>query len=373
MNCRICQMNEIGIQDIKRVHVLYYPLMSKEACIVYSILCDLKKEMSQADLEVLCGLSATQFLKARKQLEQFHLLRTYQNSSTWLYQVYAPLTDHEFLTHDTYGRMLLNTVGSSRFDQIKYLLSMEDGKEEDMKEVSEEIDLSSLDQWTQKKEDKYVSLLPKKDSFEKYDFNFDVFLSGLDNIFPARLRTPENLSKIAELATIHGIDEKEMKKYVNRAVNTQTKVFDYDKLKRLVLGNQRTSKKKVKSKYDMAPVQFMASLSNGAPVSTAERQLIERLMTEFGLNKEVVNVLIEYVLKMKNQKFPKRYVETIAASWKRLGIDSVEKAMKQITPKQKPKKNDLPDWYKDTSTEKASDEMMQMVLEQQKKLKGAGS
>lgn len=372
MNCRICQMNEIGIQDIKRVHLLYYPLMSKEACIVYSILCDLKNEMPQSDLEVLCGLSATQFLKARKQLEQFHLIRTFQNSSLWLYQVYAPLSSNDFLRHDTYGRMLLNNVGSSRFDQIKNLFQFEDGKEEDMKEVSEEIDVSSLDQWTQMKEDKYVSLLPKT-SFEKYDFNFDVFLRGLDNIFPARLRTQENLSKIAELATIHGIDEEEMKKYVNRAVNTQTKVFDYEKLKKLVLGNQRTSKKKGKSKYDVAPVQFIAKLSNGAPVSTAERQLIERLMTEFGLEKEVVNVLIEYVLKMKNQKFPKRYVETIAASWKRLGIDSVEKAKKQIAPKQKQKKNDLPDWYKDTTTEKASDEMMQMVLEQQKKLKGAGS
>ena len=37
--------------------------------------------------------------------------------------------------------------------------------------------------------------------------------------------------------------------------------------------------------------------------------------------------LIDYVLKVNNQKLNKNYIETIASQWKRLGIETVEEAM----------------------------------------------
>ena len=42
----------------------------------------------------------------------------------------------------------------------------------------------------------------------------------------------------------------------------------------------------------------------------------------------VVNVLISYALKLNNQKLNRSYLETIAAQWKRLNIETVEEAMR---------------------------------------------
>ncbi|MFQ7536639.1 MAG: DnaD domain protein [Clostridium sp.] len=50
-------------------------------------------------------------------------------------------------------------------------------------------------------------------------------------------------------------------------------------------------------------------------VSRSDKYLIEALISDFKMKPEVVNVLIEYVLKMKNQQFPKAYVEKVASTW----------------------------------------------------------
>ena len=51
------------------------------------------------------------------------------------------------------------------------------------------------------------------------------------------------------------------------------------------------------------------------------------MLLDLKLTPGVVNVLIDYVLKVNNQKLNKNYVESIASQWKRLGIETVEEAM----------------------------------------------
>ena len=50
-------------------------------------------------------------------------------------------------------------------------------------------------------------------------------------------------------------------------------------------------------------------------------------MLEQKLNPGVVNVLIDYVLKVNNKKLNKDYIETIVGQWKRLKVETVVDAM----------------------------------------------
>lgn len=54
----------------------------------------------------------------------------------------------------------------------------------------------------------------------------------------------------------------------------------------------------------------------------------------------VINVLIDYVLKINNNKLTKAFIETIAGQWARLGIKTAREAMKEAEKeyKKKPKK-----------------------------------
>ena len=89
---------------------------------------------------------------------------------------------------------------------------------------------------------------------------------------------------------------------------------------------------------------------------------ITALCTKYGFINEVVNVLIEYVLKTSNNGFTKNYVETIASSWSRNNVDTYEKAVKQTNWKKKDKKQDLPDWYDEIPEEKADEQQLQELL-----------
>ena len=107
-----------------------------------------------------------------------------------------------------------------------------------------------------------------------------------------------------------------------------------------------------KNPYGLPPVRFLQRLQNGIEVSRGDKSLIEALLMDFKMKPEVVNVLIEYVLAMKNQQFPKAYVEKVASTWVRLHIDTMEKAKEQIASEQdkKHKKSNvtnkqLPEWY----------------------------
>ena len=51
-------------------------------------------------------------------------------------------------------------------------------------------------------------------------------------------------------------------------------------------------------------------------------------LLDLELKPGVVNVLIDYILKINNNRFTKNYVDTIASQWSRLNIETVEDAMK---------------------------------------------
>ncbi len=370
---KIQVMDDFYSQSHASLHLLYRPLIGNEACALYEILISLPDRMyTMEQLEAICFFPSNTFIHARKKLEQFHLVKTYYANKTkeYIFQVFAPLRPLVFLKHDTYSRMYLQMVGSHVFDQMKSFFALHQMDVEGYQDISEQIDVSMLNQWDEHDEIQYEKVKPKQeDALKEYDFNFALFLQGMDNILPIQLRTTENLSRIASLASIYGLNEKKMKTYVMRSINPNTKYFDLGRLQELV-SHSTIDYKRTKDPYRLAPVQYLAYKQRGAAVAAADRKLIERMIQSYHFSNEVMNVLIDFVLKQTNQQFPKAYVEKVAATWSRLNVDSKEKALKQIsTPAPTPSKG-VPEWYTNTEIEKPSEDLLKQAIEAQKALKG---
>ena len=115
----------------------------------------------------------------------------------------------------------------------------------------------------------------------------------------------------------------------------------------------------------------------GNPTSS-DLAIISYLLIDLNLKPGVVNVLVDYVLKINNNKLIKSFVEVIAAQWSKSGIETVEAAMEIAEKEYKKKKNvtakvtkkitSTPDWFnKDIKEDVASDEEIKKLESRMKR------
>lgn len=366
-------IEHLSSEQRQSLNLLYGPLMGKNSICLYEFLGSIQNLVELEDVYLLLNMNASQFDIARNRLEQYHLIETYVHEGDMLILLYAPLLPDSFLCHETYSRLYLASVGAKCFDKVKAMLYKNKTVSSSYTKVESPLDVSILDSWNESKEIAFEKVKPTIK--QKYDFDFATLFKGMDRIFPVRLRTSENLDRIAEMAKIYGIDAKDMRKYVQRSTNPSTHVFDLEKLKDMVTRNRKVMEVS-KDPYKMSPVKFLQNKQNGIPVVKSDQALIERLCKEFQFPIEVVNTLIEYTLQQTNQQFSRNYVEKVAASWVRLGVDSRKKALDIINQSSLENKRDkkaekvvLDDKFYTQKEEKSDAQLHKEMLELQKMLK----
>lgn len=366
-------IEHLSSEQRQSLNLLYGPLMGKNSICLYEFLGSIQNLVELEDVYLLLNMNASQFDIARNRLEQYHLIETYVHEGDMLILLYAPLLPDSFLCHETYSRLYLASVGAKCFDKVKAMLYKDKTVSSSYTKVESPLDVSILDSWNESKEIAFEKVKPTIK--QKYDFDFATLFKGMDRIFPVRLRTSENLDRIAEMAKIYGIDAKDMRKYVQRSTNPSTHVFDLEKLKDMVMRNRKVMEVS-KDPYEMSPVKFLQNKQNGIPVVKSDQALIERLCKEFQFPIEVVNTLIEYTLQQTNQQFSRNYVEKVAASWVRLGVDSRKKALDIINQSSLENKRDkkaekvvLDDKFYTQKEEKSDAQLHKEMLELQKMLK----
>lgn len=366
-------IEHLSSEQRQSLNLLYGPLMGKNSICLYEFLGSIQNLVELEDVYLLLNMNASQFDIARNRLEQYHLIETYVHEGDMLILLYAPLLPDSFLCHETYSRLYLASVGAKCFDKVKAMLYKDKTVSSSYTKVESPLDVSILDSWNESKEIAFEKVKPTIK--QKYDFDFATLFKGMDRIFPVSLRTSENLDRIAEMAKIYGIDAKDMRKYVQRSTNPSTHVFDLEKLKDMVMRNRKVMEVS-KDPYKMSPVKFLQNKQNGIPVVKSDQALIERLCKEFQFPIEVVNTLIEYTLQQTNQQFSRNYVEKVAASWVRLGVDSRKKALDIINQSPLENKRDkkaekvvLDDKFYTQKEEKSDAQLHKEMLELQKMLK----
>ena len=352
----------------------YLPLMGEKAYIFYMTLLSIKKQNFTLNNHLLIhkitNLSYEAMDAARKKCEEFLLLKTYykEENDTYLYVIESPLKATRFLSHEVFGRLFINKMGQEASTFYKQQLNHKRMPKTGYKEISSTLADTLRNNWNPEEEKQFQDV---KDSmneirYEHMNIIFDesLFLEGLSEmVLPKKERTSVNLRLIAETATIYGINEKMMKRLVARGMDVTTKKFDIKRLRNACMNSKAKYVSDTKDPYKLPSRRFLEYKQNGVPLNSADMRLVEKLLVEYGLQSEVVNVLLETCInKDKNKAIVASRVERMASGWQRLKIDTFEKAKAQqkIEMETKPvintKQTIVQEWKKEEQKEFSEEE-----------------
>lgn len=383
--------------DRKIISMLYQPIIGSIATsLYYTLWADLDKaeilssEYTHHHLMSSLRIKMEHIVIARKKLEAVGLVKTYVKKSdvnSFVYELFSPISASEFFNHPILNIVLYNNIGKKEYENLLKYFKVP------------RINLSSYEDITSSFDGVFDSapgtvydnlnedLRVNKTGDIKIDktFDFDLLISSV----PSGVITNKTFSKevkelINNLSFVYNLDEMEMKSSIlssikenglidkvalRKNVKNYYKFSNENKLPKLVYKSQPeylkspvgSESKRAKMIYvfeNTSPYNFLRGRSNGAKPSTRDLGILESLLNDFKLNPGVVNVLIDYVLKINNKKLTKNFLEAIASQWKRLNIETVEEAMRAAEKEYKkmkklnemPKgqsmgKENLPEWF----------------------------
>ena len=362
-------------------------------------------EFTHHSLMATMRLKLEDILEAREKLEGIGLIKTYYkegNINNYIYELYSPLNPEEFLNNPVLSVTLESNIGKREYNKIvkffkipKIDLNEYEDITSKFTDIFDSISTSEIDELENIRKVKNLDLIVDS----KIDLNN--ILSMIPNeMLNHKTVTNKTKSLIYKLSFIYGLDEEELSELIRNSVN-EMRIIDEEKLRNncrnyYTFENKNSSpsliykkqpeylrktvsetSKKAKQIYTFettSPYEFLTGKNKGVRPSKSELNLIETLLIDYNLTPGVVNVLIDYVLRINDNKLTKNFVTTIASQWKRSNIKTVEEAMelckkenKNKSKKTIKKKEEKPNWYnKDLEEDTASEEDIKKLEEKLK-------
>lgn len=372
-------VNKTLMNDTDRLvlSMLYQPLIGYKALSLYfTFWSDLdctgvmSVEFTHRHLMNMMGIKIEDIIEARKKLEAIGLMKTAfkeGNTNTYVYQLYAPLSASEFLTHPFLSIILYNTVGSKEYDRIIQYFKMPKINLGDFKDITTSFsDIFKTGTVFLKEAESDIRKRESCDIDLKVDLDLDLLINSLPKDLITNKTFDKNTCKLLKsISYLYNIDSTQMVGLVRNSLNEKglvdkTKLqnnarcfyqFENEnQLPHLIYNNQpvnlrenlKDGSRRSKIIYTfetLSPYDFLRGKYNGSNPTTRDMKIVESLLVEQELPPGVVNVLIDYVLRVNENKLTKNFIETIAGQWKRLGIKTVEEAMHQAEKEHKGFKN----------------------------------
>ena len=354
---QIEQKKSIDSEELASFSILYAPLLKPLSYQFYLLMSGLLESHGRIkNNRFFCETlhcTPSELTQAREELETFMLLKTYESTDkkSLILQLQPIKRGFKFLNHEVLGRYYLMKMGTKayQFAQICFkdpALSL-DGYEN----ISQTFNPQIMSDYSMNQENDFQTnrfrAEPKQGSFD-----INKFLKKCSKlVFPSDQRNKENLQIIEEMGNYYKVSIEDMVSFVGKAIPNKTMVFNSEKFKELVRKQYLPLQKENDDPYRINPVAFLQRLQNGVYPSQVDARLLEELTTNFKLKDEVINIMIEYILKTNNNRLDRNYVTKIASVWVRNNIDTQEKAFEAIKPQPKKvksiKKNErtLPEWY----------------------------
>lgn len=396
----------INNEDRKILNMLYQPVVGPIPIMLYfSLWADLDKQEVFSDEythhHLITGMNLVmdEFIEAREKLEAIGLIKTYYKEGSvnnYVYEMYSPLSAHEFLSHPMLNIVLYSNVGKQEYESIVNYFKQPKVSLSNFKDIT----VSFSDVFSSVPMTSYEVV---NDSVRKvnklklnldtnFDFNFlaSSFPKGVD---PSKVLTKENRELIVTLSYIYSLDAMKMQNIIRGCFNERGTInkeefrkacrnhYQFDnggvlpsaiynrqpEYLRKPIGEDSRRAKMIYIFETTTPYEFLCSKNNGLEPTKRDLKLVEDLMIDYSLKQGVVNVLVDYVLKTNNNKLTRNLVETIAGQWQRLKIETVEDAM-NVAEKEHKKYNKssslnktqikekkeeiLPDWFDKTISKK---------------------
>lgn len=361
-------INNKGIitdSDIKVLVNLYQPIIGSTAISLYlTLFNDLdKKDISTSfnhhHLMTLMQLKLDTIKEARDKLEGIGLLKTYFKQGEideYLYVLYSPLSAYEFFNHPILNVVLYNNIGVLEYEKLQEYYKVSRISVKDYQDITRDFESVFTSSINQNLLFDNSSIIDKqtRDIIVKSDIDIDLLIASI----PKRLVSPKCFTDdvrdlIIKLAYLYKIDNLNMQGLVRNSLNERGMIdktelrnscrnyYQFENNGRLPtliynrqpeylktpLGVDSKLAKLIYSFENTSPYDFLRKSYGNTEPTNRDKKLIENLMLEQKLNPGVVNVLIDYVLKVNNKKLNKDYIETIVGQWKRLKVETVVDAM----------------------------------------------
>jgi replication initiation and membrane attachment protein len=356
----VINKNFITELDRKTVIDLYQPIIGTVAVSLYfNLINDIEKkeiissDLSFNDLIKRTKLSLTDITMALEKLEAVGLVETYRNGNSYIFNIFNALLPNEFLNNPLLNMALYNNLGKEMYDKVVMPYKLPKISLKDYENISHRFDevFKSSPTSTYIVNEDIKSKITNKLKFTDYDF--DLLVSGTMGIDLKKWLTDSNKELINSLSVLYDIDVLNMQNIIMSSIGDKG-VIDKELLRKncrnyyqfeqdgslptiiyksqpkYLKNSSNEESKRDKMIYvfeNVNPYYFLKSKYKDGKVTTRDLKLLEDLLVDQKLNPGVINVLIDYVLKINDQKLNKSYIEAIAGHWKRLGITTVKEAM----------------------------------------------
>ena len=383
---------------------LYQPIIGAVAINLYLTLWSdldssqiISEENTHHDLMAKTRIKLEDLLESREKLEAIGLLKTYlkkDSINNYIYELYSPLDPKEFLENPILSVSLQNNIGKKEFKKIVSFFTI---PKIDLKNY-EDISVHFNDTFDVQNAPLVSDNIANIRAVNQVEIivNSQIDLNNILSLIPDEYLNKKRINKdikslIYKLAFIYNLKEEELTELIRNSVN-EKRIIDKELLRKncsnyytfenkgdspsLIYKNQpeylrkqatnETKKAKMIYQFEtISPYNFLQGRNKGVKPNKNEISLLETLLIDYELTPGVVNVLIDYVLKINDNKLTKNFCTAIAAQWKRSNIKAVEEAMEICKKENKSKtkrtkinvKEEKPKWYgKQIEEEEASEE-----------------
>lgn len=414
-NYIVINKSVITAHDMEIINLLYLPIIGPLAVSLYNVLYNdldhlktMSDNLTHAHLLANLHLSCKELVEVRNVLEAIGLIKSYVKTDSvnrYIYELYSPVSCHEFFSHPILNIVLYNNVGKIEYDRlINYFKIPKVNKEgyteitKKFNQVFDSVPCTSFDMY--------------KDNIRKYnkqklniDSNFDInfLIESMPKQIDKKIFTKDLQELIISLAYLYDIDATRMGSIIKSCINERGTVnrdelrkvardhyqFDHSGLLPTVveqtqpeylrkpIGDNSNIAKMIYTFETVSPYDFLRSKCGDAEPVKRDVKLLEDLLIDHKLKPGVVNVLVDYVLKTNDNKLTRSLVETIAGQWERKKIETVEDAMEiarknhqahmksqNVSKKTISKENSVPVWFdKEIMHDAATDEERQAIEE----------
>ncbi len=382
-------------EDKLVLSMLYMPIIGNTAVTLYNTLYNelkannyISKELTHHHLMTNLGDNLENIKNARIKLEGIGLMRTYcleGNINSFVYELYSPLSVHEFFTHPIFNMVFYNNVGKEEYMRIKNYFKIPKVNLNGYEEITSPFDMTfksvNYTNYEIENNEEIVKKMKLPFSYEMM-FDFDAFISSMPkSLFSEKALTKSVKELITNLAFLYNMDPFTMADMAKVSINEKglidkeslkqnvRKFYEYNnngRLPSLIFKNQpehlrspsgdNTNMGRIIKVFETTkPYDFLKSKYKGVRPTTRDMKILEMLIVDLKLNPAVCNVLIDYVLRTQNNRLVQGFVETLAGEWKRANIETAKEAieyaekshkrLKDVKTKTTKKEEPLPVWF----------------------------
>lgn len=348
-----------------------------------------------ADLLALMNMGIPDFYQARIRLEAVGLLKTYRLenpdavSTQYTLELQAPASPNLFFKDALLSTMLINQVGHQRFELLqKRFMKL------DTNTIGEEVTANfeegfqlpyNMSQYRRKHqlEKQMLHDVKQQKSFRvDVDLDWQLLTDLLKSQFINEQALTEEIRKMIEtLRLYYGLSEREIVHYVIYATDLSTGEIDSEELMKIVIeasqqlglkatlasdSNEQRVTEEVKTEQapvvieqqvsipkpelsddmqhlvrlagEMTPFDFITSIKTQRKgyVTNSEQRLLLDLIQVSQLPSGVINILVHYLLVVKNNpNLTKNLTDAIANDWAQKGIQDAAQAIELVRQREK--------------------------------------